>query len=247
MMAAINRFNLTRSRALRWLEELSGPDGIFTLYVKPGTGRAEIEKLLAQVLDSGEMLDALAEKAVQSPTGSVIFYLRDKGCVFWPPFPVAVTALYRSFEAGALKAMLEKDWKLGLIMVRLGQWAIGIFDGEKLLDGKAGTGLVHARHHKGGSSTNRFARQREKQMEYFFTRIEGHARQIIEPHFKELNYVIYGGARDTLLRMQKQCRFFGSLESRVVDRLLSVREPRRSAFEQAVGQAYTSALYEFKQ
>jgi len=162
-------------------------------------------------------------------------------------FPYAETALYRSYEPGPLKSMLEKDWKLALILVRLGQWAIGIFEGEKLLDGQAGTGLVHARHHKGGSSANRFARHREKQMEYFFTRIEGHAREVIEPHFKQLDHILYGGARDTLLRMQKQCHFFESLEGRVVNRLLDVREPRRSSLEEAVQRAFTSTVFEYRE
>jgi peptide subunit release factor 1 (eRF1) len=193
-------------------------DQAFTAYITPLTVRSQIEKLLAQVLDRGDMLDALAEKAAKSPTGSLILYQIDRGRVVWPPFPVAETALYRGFEPGPLKSLLEKNWKLGLIMVRLGQWAIGIFEGEKLLDGQAGTGLVHARHHKGGSSANRFARHREKQMEYFFTRIEGHARELLEPRLKEFDYFLYGGAKDTLLRMQKQCRFFESLEGRVVNR-----------------------------
>lgn len=245
-MTSVKQMSYPRAHLLRWLSLQHKDYVAFTVYIRPLTGRTEIEKMLAQVLDRGEMLDALAEKALKSPTGSVILYLMDRGCVIWPPFPIAETALYRGFEPGLLKAMLEKDWKLGLILIRLGQWAIGIFEGEKLLEGEAGTGLVHARHHKGGSSANRFARHREKQMEYFFTRIEGHARELLEPHLKQLDYIIYGGARDTLLRMQKQCRFFESLEGKVVNRLLSVREPRRSAFEQAVGQTYASALYEFK-
>ncbi|MCX5997770.1 MAG: Vms1/Ankzf1 family peptidyl-tRNA hydrolase [Chloroflexi bacterium] len=245
-MPVVNQSNLTRARALRWLSLRYKDNVAFSLYIRPLTGRAEIEKLLAQVLDRGEMLDALAEKAAKSPTGSIIFYLMDGGCVVRPPFPLAETVLYRGYEPGPLRSILEKDWKLGLILIRLGQWAIGIFEGEKLLEGKAGTGLVHARHHKGGSSANRFARHREKQMEYFFTRIEGHARELLEPRSKSLDYIIYGGARDTLLRMQKQCRFFGLLEGKVVDRLLSVRDPKRSAFEQAVGQAYASEFYEFK-
>ena len=246
-MLEVKQYVLTRARALRWLADQHNNNVAFTDYIRPQTGRPEIEKLLAQVLDRGEMLDALAEKSVKSPTGSVIFYLMDRGCVIWPPFPNAETALYRSYEPGPLKAMLEKDWKLALILVRLGQWAIGIFEGEKLIDGQAGTGLVHARHHKGGSSANRFARHREKQMEYFFTRIEGHARELLEPHLKGFDYILYGGARDTLLRMQKQCHFFESLEGRVVNRLLDVREPRRSSFEQAVMQAYASSVYEYKQ
>ena len=245
-MLEVKQYVLTRARALRWLADQHKNNVAFTVYIRPLTSRSQIEKLLEQVLDRGEMLDALAAKAAKSPTGSAIFYLGDRGSVVWPPFPVAETVLYRSFEPAPLKSMLEKDWKLGLILVRLGQWAIGIFEGEKLIVGQAGTGLVHARHHKGGSSANRFARHREKQMEYFFTRIEGHAREIIEPHFKEIDHILYGGARDTLLRMQKQCRFFESLEARVVNRLLSVREPRRSAFEQAAAQAYACAVYECK-
>jgi peptide subunit release factor 1 (eRF1) len=246
-MLEVNQFVLTRARALRWLADLHNSKVPFTVYTGPLTNRSQIEKILAQVLDRGEMLDALAEKAAKSPTGSVILYLEDSGSVVWPPFPLVETVLYRGFEPGPLKSMLEKDWILGLILIRLGQWAVGIFEGEKLLVGQAGTGLVHARHHKGGSSANRFARHREKQMEYFFTRIEGHAREVIEPHFKGLDYILYGGAQDTLLRMRRQCRFFNPLEGKVVDRLLSVREPRRSAFAQAVGQAYASAVYECMQ
>jgi peptide subunit release factor 1 (eRF1) len=246
-MPEVNQYALTRSRALRRLEGLAGTDVAFTLYVKPGTGRAEVEKALAQVLDRGEMLDSLAEKAAKSPTGSVTLYLIDRGSVIYPPFPVTETALHRGFESAPLKSMLEKNWKLGLILIRLGKWAIGIYEGEKLVDSQAGTGLVHARHHKGGSSANRFARHREKQMEYFFTRIEGHARELLEPRLKEFDYFLYGGARDTLLRMQKQCRFFKLLEGRVVDRLLSVREPRRSSLEEAINQAFTSAVFEYKE
>jgi hypothetical protein len=246
-MPEVNQYALNRAGSLRWLAQQPKDAVAFTVYIRPQTGRSEIEKLLAQALDRGEMLDVLAEKAAKSPIGSVIFYLGESGRVVWPPLPVAETSLHRGFEPGPLKAMLEKDWKLGLILIRLGQWAIGIFEGEKLLDGQAGTGLVHARHHKGGSSANRFARHREKQMEYFFTRIEGHARELLEPRLKEIDYFIYGGARDTLLRIQKQCRFFQSLEGKVVNRLLSVREPKRSTFEQAVGQAYASAVYECKQ
>ena len=246
-MPEINQYSLTRARALRWVADPRNSGADFTVYTRPLTGRAQIEKLLAPALDHGEMLDTLAEKAAKSPTGSMIYHLEDRGLVIWPPFPVGETDLRRGFEPGPLKSMLEKDWKLGLILIRLGQWAIGIFEGEKLLEGQAGTGLVHARHHKGGSSANRFARHREKQMEYFFTRIEGHARELLEPRLKEFDYFMYGGARDTLLRIQKQCHFFKSLEGRVVNRLLSVREPKRSTFEQAIAQAYNSEIYEIKQ
>jgi hypothetical protein len=242
-MAAIDRFNLGRAHALRWLDEMSGAGVAFTLYVKPGTCRAEIETMLAQALDRGETLDTLAEKAAGSPTGAVIFYTMGRGYVTWPPFPLAETGLRRGFEPGPLRSLLERDWRLGLILVRLGRYAVGAFEGNKLMAGKAGTGLVHARHRQGGSSANRFARHREKQMEYFFTRIEGHAQEVLGPYLGSIDYIVYGGARDTLLRMWKQCAFFESLRSKTVDRLIPLREPRRSTFEDALGQAYMSAVY----
>ena len=245
-MTSLNRFNLPRSRALRWLDDLPGPDIAFTLYIRPGTGRAEIEKMLAQVLDRGETLDALAEKAAASPTGAAVVYLMGRGFVIWPPFPLEGIGLQRGFEPAPLRSILEKDWKLGLILVRLGRYSVGVFQGDKLLAGKAGTGLVHARHHKGGSSANRFARHREKQMEYFFTRIEGHAREILGPYLRTVDYIMYGGTRDTLLKMWKQCAFFESLKPKTVDRLIALREPRRSTFEDALEEAYTSTVYEVK-
>ena len=246
VMTPPNRFNLTRSRALRWLDELPGPDVAFTLYIEPGTGRAEIEKMLAQALDRGETLDALAEKAAASPTGAAIIYQMSKSFVIWPPFPLAETVFRRGYEPGPLRSMLEKNRQIGLILIRLGRYSVGVFQGDKLLAGKAGTGLVHARHHKGGSSANRFARHREKQMEYFFTRVEGHAREILAPYVRSIDYILYGGTRDTLLKMWKQCAFFESLKPKTVDRLIALREPRRSTFDDAVEEAYTSTVYEVK-
>jgi hypothetical protein len=243
-MVETNRFTLDRRHAVRWLEDMAAKDVVFSVYIEPCTERAGIEKTLAQALDRGEMLSTLAEKAAGSPTGAAVLYLMGRGFVIWPPFPLAGTALARGFEPGPLRSMLVKEWKLGLVLVRLGRYSIAVFHGNKLVTGKAGTGLVHARHHQGGSSANRFARHREKQMEYFFTRIEGHAREVLGPYLGGIDYVMYGGTRDTLGRMWKQCAFFESLRSKTVDRLIPLREPRRSTLEDALEQAYMSVVYE---
>ncbi len=240
-------FILSRFKVLAWLEEFNSEPPACTAHIAPLTRRADIEKSLGSWLDNGRLLDELAENASKSPTGAVIFYVSGKAHVVWPPFPLRATGSARCYDPSNLAAMLKHDWLLGLILVRLGQYAIGLFKGEQLIDGKAGTGLVHARHHKGGSSSQRFARHREKQMETFFTRVEGHARDLLEPHVKEINYILYGGTRDTLLTMWRQCAFFRSLEGKAINRLLSVREPRRSTFAEAVKQAYSSTVYEFEE
>ncbi len=243
-MAVIDRFDLGRSQTLRWLRDMPEQGIVFSVYIRPAAPKAEVEKVLQKALDRGEMLDTLVEKAAGSTTGAAVFYAMGKGYVVRPPFPLAEDGLRRGYDPGPLRSSLEKDRELGLILVRLGRYAIGVFQGDKLLAGKAGTGLVHARHHKGGSSANRFARHREKQMEYFFTRIEEHAREILGPHLGDIEYVIYGGARDTLARMWKQCAFFETMRPKTLDRLLPLREPRRAAFDEALKQAYGSAVYE---
>jgi hypothetical protein len=241
------QFTLSRSKAIAWLEQLRGESPVCTVYIAPSTGKTEIEKTLGSLLDRGSFLDEIVEKSSKSPTGAVIFYVSGKAYVVWPPFPLHSTASARCYDPANLLAVLKHDWRLGLVLVRLGHYAIGLFKGEKLIDAKAGTGLVHARHHKGGSSSQRFARHREKQMETLFTRIEGHARDLLEPHLKEIDYILYGGTRDTLLTMWRQCAFFRSLEGKAVHRLLTVREPKRSSFEEAVKQAYSSTVYEFEE
>jgi peptide subunit release factor 1 (eRF1) len=141
--------------------------------------------------------------------------------------------------------MLKRDWRLGLVLVRLGHFAIAVFHGEKLISYKAGTGLVHSRHRQGGSSANRFARHREKQMEAFFSRVEVHTREVLEPHLNALDYLFYGGTQDTLQSLWRQCKFFSRLEDKAVPRLLNIREPKYSALDDALAQAYTGTVYEF--
>ncbi len=243
-MVVVNRFDMSRSQLLRRLKEMEAERILFTVNVNPHTLQSGLKKELQLMLDRGAMLDTLIEKAVGSPTGAAVFYAMNKGYVVRPPFPLAGEGLEWGFVPGPLISSLQKDYRLGLILVRLGRYAVAVFEGERLVAGKAGTGLVHARHHKGGSSANRYARHRLKQMEHFFSRVEDHAREVLSAYLDEIDYILYGGERSTLTRMWKQGAFFKSLQPRTLDRLISVREPRRAAFDEAIKQAYASAVFE---
>ena len=244
-MKPTTQYTLTRFRMLRWLEEIQ--DASFTAYISAATPRKDVDKLLMEVLGRGQLFDETADKVEKSPTGAVIFYIKGRVNVIRPPFPVSECNVMRTYEPIHLKMILERDWRLALVLVRLGHYAIGVFHGEELIEGKAGTGLVHSFHSKGGSSSMRFARHREKQMETFFTRVEAHAREIIEPRLKEIDYVLYGGTRDTLHVMWRQCKFYESLRTKELDRLLTVREPKRSTFDEAIAQAYSGTVFEIEE
>jgi peptide subunit release factor 1 (eRF1) len=131
---------------------------------------------------------------------------------------------------------------LALVLIRLGAYSIGIFQGEKLISSKVGTGLVHARHRQGGSSAHRFERHREKQMEAFFTRVCIHVREQLEPHTRNVNFVLYGGTKETILDFRKQCRFLREFNNRTLDRLLNVRDPRRAGLSEGIQEAWSSRV-----
>ena len=65
------------------------------------------------------------------------------------------------YEPGPLLDHVRRERTVGVLLVRLGGHAAGVFTGETLSDSKVGSRLVHGRHRKGGSSSGRFARRRE--------------------------------------------------------------------------------------
>ena len=67
--------------------------------------------------------------------------------------------------AEALAAHAAADRTVGVLLVRLGGYAAGVFSGSppRLVDSKTGSRPVHGRSAAGGWSQQRFARRRENQ------------------------------------------------------------------------------------
>ena len=67
--------------------------------------------------------------------------------------------------AAALAEHALADRIVGVLLVRLGGYAVGVFSGSppRLVSSKAGSRLVHGRSAAGGWSQHRFARRRENQ------------------------------------------------------------------------------------
>jgi peptide subunit release factor 1 (eRF1) len=143
--------------------------------------------------------EEISKLAVSSRAGAVLFLKPDAGYLVLPPFPIGERSTVRGFFIEPLLSMLKRNYQIALVLVRLGAYAIGVCHGESIVSSKVGTGLVHGRHRQGGSSAARFRRHREKQIEYFLTRVCQHAREQLEPQAKALDYVVYGGAWTTIL------------------------------------------------
>jgi len=220
-----------------------------SLYIPHDLPASEVEKTLKAPLgpDVEEVMPDITEAVGRSKTGGVIFWGEENKYLVLPPFPLEEKLFSSGYDVEPLRKLLQQKLTVALILLRLGAYAIGVFQGEKLMSSKVGTGLVHSRHSKGGSSAHRFERHREKQIEYFFTRVCGHVREHLEPYIQQLDYVIYGGERHTLLSFRKQCKFLEQLDDRVMSTMLNVREPKQATLEAAISQVWSSEVIQWQE
>ncbi|MFB9876968.1 acVLRF1 family peptidyl-tRNA hydrolase [Planobispora siamensis] len=119
----------------------------------------------------------------------------------------------------------RRERRIGVLLVRLGGHAAGIFQGETLLSSKVGSRQVHGRSAAGGWSQQRFARRREKQVGQAHEAAAEVALRILGPHVAELEAVILGGDRRAVdaLRADRRLAPVFALEA---EPFLTVPDPR---------------------
>ena len=239
-------FRLGRSKMLAFLGKLALTQGqAISLYLPQGTPQTRVENLLRQVLATPDIPPGTADVIAGSRMGAAVFWSPLRTYVVLPSFPITEEYIANGYDVEPLRSLLSRDFLIALILVRLGAYSIGICQGTELVDSKTGTGLVHARHKKGGSSQARFARHREKQIEQFLERVCGHVREHIEPHARSLDYLVYGGARTTILSLRKRCPFLSQFDDRILRMLLDVPEPRQAVLEKAIGTIWSTDVMEW--
>src|SRR6266550_1155980 len=118
-----------------------------------------------------------------------------------PPFGLAHEGSYETVELGPLFEALAEDHVVAALLVRLGGFAVGVFEGERLVASKVGTRFVKGRHKKGGSSANRFRRRREKQARALIEEAAEVAAGVFEPWRDRIDFVALGGDRAAVERV----------------------------------------------
>jgi hypothetical protein len=231
---------------LKLLDELdTTPGRAVSLYIAPGVPLPKVEKMLITTPGTQTVFWDVVGEIAKSTTGVVLFWGEYLKYLVMPPFPVEESPVFQGYETGPLRSLIQKDYIIALILVRLGAYAIGVFQGEKLLSSKVGTGLVHARHKKGGSSQHRFERHRDKQIEFFFGNVCSRLQEQVGPYSNRIDYVFYGGERTTIGNFKKQCNYSKNLESHTVETLLNIRKPKQAPLEEAIGIVWTSRVVQW--
>lgn len=131
-----------------------------------------------------------------------------------------------------LVAHATRERTVGVLLVRLGAHAAGVFTGTTLVSSKVDRALVHGRSSAGGWSQRRFARRREAQARSSLEAAAEIAVRILLPELARLDAVVLGGDRRAVDRLRADQRL-APLFERAVDRFLTVPEPRLAVLQDA--------------
>jgi hypothetical protein len=148
-----------------------------------------------------------------------------------PPFPpLVVTGVREGFDPAPLLDHAGRDRVVGVLLVRLGGYAAGVFSGRRLVASKVGSRQVHGRHRAGGSSQQRFARRREGQARVALEAAADIAARVLGEHRRDLEAVVLGGDRRALGEVMEDPRL-RSLRALVAERVLDVPDPRLTVLQ----------------
>ena len=127
--------------------------------------------------------------------------------------------------AQAIAANATADRTVGVLLVRLGGYAAGVFAGTEpvLTASKVGSRLVHGRSAAGGQSQRRFARRRENQAHQALSAAADTAAAVFGPY--ELDALVLGGDRRAFAPIMKDARLAPHLAV-AVRAFLTVPDPR---------------------
>jgi hypothetical protein len=137
-----------------------------------------------------------------------------------------------------LVAHLLAPRTVGLLLVRLGGFSVGVVRDGAVLVAKTGSRPVHGRNAAGGQSQQRFARRREGQARVALQAAADAAARVVLPRAAELDGVVLGGDR-AALRALADDRRLAALLGRAESRVLDVPEPRRAVLDDAARRART--------
>jgi hypothetical protein len=233
------------ARLLRLLDGLDPPPAASTLVLVAGAMassvlRPEDPPALRATLQS------LLGKERSAPSGLALFWSDSLAYALRPPLPPRETMRLDGWETAWLLEILGRQHLLGVLLLRRGGYAVGVFEGDMLVASKAGTRFVKNRHRKGGQSQRRFDRIREKQIDELFEKACLVATDRLAPYAARLEALFLGGDRHTVQAFRPQCRVLAGFGERLQARFLTTPEPRHETLKLAYAMIWRSEWTELR-
>jgi hypothetical protein len=157
-----------------------------------------------------------------------------------PPFGLAHEGEYEVVRVEPLFDALAADYVVAVLLVRLGGYAAGVFDGERLVASKVGSRFVKGQHKKGGSSSSRFRRRRDEQARALIDDAAEVAARILEPWRERVEFTALGGDRAAIDRVLAADPQLGWLAEKALPRFFAVPDPRQAVLERLPYDLYSA-------
>ena len=256
VLETVRERRMSRANLTRLLNDLDTRDVVngVTVYARPGyfhvptlsyghTSPSGRESKGESVTEAPGQFSPRLEK---SETGGVVFLSETSRLAVLPPFPVERDQVLDGWDTSPLRALLNREYMLGVVLLRLGRFAVGVFRGEALLSSKTDTRYVKGRHSAGGQSQKRFERIREKQAQELFDKTCTVVKEKFTPYEDRLDYILLGGERFTLQGFLKRCDYLGRLSPKILGRRLNIREPKHVTLERGIETVWESLVLSFE-
>src|SRR6266566_4803000 len=199
-------------------------------------GRENVRKRLAS-LEGEPGRTTYADGAVRIETAGEVLAVR-------PPFGLPPAGEYEVVRLEPLFEALAADHVVAALLVRLGGYAVGVFEGERLVASKVGSRFVKGRHKKGGSSSSRFRRRRDEQARALIEEAAEVAVSVLEPWRDRAEFAALGGDRTAVDRVLAGTPELDWLAERALPRFFNVADPRQAVLERLPYELYAAELTE---
>ena len=197
-------------------------------------GRENVRKRLAP-LEGEPGRTTYADGAVRIEAAGEVLTVR-------PPFGLPHAGEYEIVRLEPLFEALAADHVVAALLVRLGGYAVGVFEGERLVASKVGSRFVKGRHKKGGSSSGRFRRRREEQARALIEEAAEVAVSVLEPWRDRVEFAALGGDRAAVERVLAASPELAWLSERALPRFFSVPDPRQAVLEGLAYDLYSAEI-----
>jgi hypothetical protein len=202
-------------------------------------GRENVRKRLAP-LEGTPGRTTYSDGAVQIEADSEQLVVR-------PSFGLAHEGSYDTVHVAPLLDEIAHDHLVAAVLVRLGGYAVGVFEGERLVVSKVGSRFVKNRHKKGGSSANRFRRRREEQARALVDEAAEVTERVLAPWRDRATFAALGGDRSAIDAVLAARPELAWLQKRSLARFFTVAEPRQRVLEALPYDLYAVEVTPFSQ
>jgi hypothetical protein len=137
---------------------------------------------------------------------------------------------YEGLVPEALLRHAAQHRTVGVLLVRLGGHAAGVFEGERLAASKVGGRLVQGRTAAGGWSQQRFARRRAGQAAKAAAAAADDAARVLLPRLPTLDAVVLGGERRAVDALRADRRL-APVFALAVPRFLTTPDPKLAVLQ----------------